>query len=111
MEGEGWKVRGWKVRGWRVRGYEVVRIGRLLMLKITHNLCSPYSSPCCVPPLLTFALGYLLLCCHSNPSTAEGKEDGGLTDNCDSDLLITRLLEVEGDPVATLLWGCECVRV
>ena len=24
----------------RVRGYEVVRVGRLPMLKITHNLCS-----------------------------------------------------------------------
>ena len=97
MEGEGWKV-----RAWRVRGYEV-RIGRLLMIKITHNLCSHETLFFSCPPLLTFALGYLLLCCHSNPSTAESKEDGGLTDDCDPDQLITRLPEVEGDPVAALL--------
>ena len=34
---------------------------------------------------------------------AEGEEDGSLTDDCDPDQLITRLLEVEGDPVTALL--------
>ena len=55
----------------------------------------------------------LLLHCRSNSSIAElqGEEDGGLTDDCDPDQLIMRLLEVEGDPVAILLLGCECVRV
>jgi len=34
---------------------------------------------------------------------AEGEEDGSLTGDSDPDQLVTRLLEVEGDPVATLL--------
>ena len=46
MEGEGvdegWRITGrgsgWKVRRWRVRGYEVVRVGRLPILKITHTI-------------------------------------------------------------------------
>ena len=105
MEGKEVEGEGWKVRGWRVRGYEVVRIERLLMLKITHTifaLMRHYSSlavslPCSHLHLVTCC------CCHSNPSTAEGEEDGDLTNDCDPDQLITRMLEVEGDPVATLL--------
>ena len=85
-KGSGWKVRrwrvrgqgsGWKVRRWKVRGYEVVTVGRLLMLKITHTifaLMRRYSLPVSLPPLLTFSLGYLLLCCHSNSSTAEYRQ-------------------------------------
>ena len=45
----------------------------------------------------------LLLHCRSNSSTAEGEEDGGLTDDRDPDQLIMRLLEVEEDPVAAIL--------
>ena len=70
MEGEGvdegWRIRGrgsgWKVRRWRVRGYEVVRVGRLPMLKITHNLCSHetlFSSY--VPPALAHIFTWLLV--------------------------------------------------
>ena len=40
VEGEGVEDVGWRVRGWRVREYEVVRVGRLHMLRIIHNLCS-----------------------------------------------------------------------
>ena len=81
VEDEGWKIRGrgsgWKVRRWRVRGYEVVRVGRLPMLKIAHTifaLMRRYSLPVSLPPMLTFSLGYLLLCCHSNSSTAECRQ-------------------------------------
>ena len=57
VEGEG-EGSGWKVRRWRVRGYEVVRVGRLPMLKITHTifaLMRRYSLPVSLPPLLTFS--------------------------------------------------------
>ena len=60
-----------------MRGYEVVRVGRLPMLKITDTifaLMRRYSLPVSLPPLLTFSLGYLLLCCHSNSSTAECRQ-------------------------------------
>ena len=46
----------------------------------------------------------LLLHCHSNRVQAEGEEDGSLTNDCDPDQLITRPLEVEGDPVTALLY-------
>ena len=32
-----YKVKEWMVRGWR-EGYEVVKVGRLPMLKITHTI-------------------------------------------------------------------------
>ena len=114
VEDEGWRIRGkgsgWKVRRWRVRGYEVVRVGRLPMLKITHTifaLMRRSSLPVSLPPLLTFSLGYLLLCCHSNSSTAECRQRARNM----AALLMTvtqtsssrDLLEVEGDPVVTLL--------
>ena len=73
-EGEGEWVEGEEVEG---EGYEVVRVGRLPMLKITHTifaLMRRYSLPVSLPPLLTFSLGYLLLCCHSNSSTAECRQ-------------------------------------
>ena len=76
MEGEG-EGEWVKVRRWRVRGYEAVRVGRLPMLKITHTifaLMRRYSLPVSLPSLLTFSLGYLLLCCHSNSSTAECRQ-------------------------------------
>ena len=66
VEDEGWRIRGWRVRGrgsgwkvrrWRVRGYEVVRVGRLPMLKITHTffaLMRRYSLPVSLPPAHIF---------------------------------------------------------
>ena len=52
---------------------EVIRIGRLHITRTIFALMRD-AFLLCVRPLLTFSLGFLmglLLCCHSNSSTAE----------------------------------------
>ena len=105
MEGERVEGEGIEGEGVEGEGYEVVRVGRLPML-VSSLVPRPHAFPyckrrkagqglrtrllvrshtifalmrrysCCVPPLLTFSLGFLICCVDVTQQQGAGRERG-----------------------------------